>query len=490
MKSPGVLLLAFLTALRLWFAGAAAVTPLEAYYWMCSHRLDEAFFDGPAGTAWLVHLGTLLLGDGAIGLRIAFPLFAALATFATFLFARKLFGPAVGLWAAVAINALPFFNIAAVHAGPELPALTFTLLAGWAFLRALDRGLPWWIFAGACLALAAQFHYAAILLLAGVVAVCLLSTRHRAEWRRPGLYASSFIALCGLIPSIVWNQAHDWPALALGTLRTALTPRLSEIGAALTANVFLFSLTALAALGFTIWMLARMARIHARPRMILCLAAPFVRLWLYGALHGEPASAPLLFASAILAAGAAHIFLETVRLRQLGAIVLILTAGVNVLPASENPWSQSARGISWRAVAASLDELLVKAQSPQSPALLMIAQDPDATAALNYHLAHTAHPEVFLRESQDVSNQFALWPRYDDFVEVAKPPDDLFQQEGSTSNPYIGRSALYLTDESPDDLPQTVKSAFVHVSSFATLQLAGGRKLRVYLCEDYQTMPL
>lgn len=490
MKSIAIALLAALTALRLWLAAAATVTPLEAYYWMCAHRLDWAFFDGPSGTAWLVHLGTLAAGDGSLGVRLAFPLLAALASCGAFLLARSLFGAEAALWAAAAINAFPFFNTAAVHAGPEIPALAFLLLAAWAFLRAMDHGWPRWILAGVLLALATQFHYASILLLPGIAAVCIFSSRHRIEWRRPGLYVLSVVSLCGLVPAFLWNRAHDWPALAAGTLRTALTPRWSEIGSALAADISLFSLTALAALGFTVWTLAREARVHARPRLALCLASPFALLWLHGALHGLPSGAALLLAGAILAGGAAHVFLAATRLRQLGAILLLMTAGFAVLSASGDPWTRSANGVPWREAARSLDELLARAQSPSAPPLLVIAQDPDATAALNYHLAHTAHPEVFLRESQDASNQFALWPRYDDFVETARPPDDFFKQEGSTANPYMGRSALYLTDEDPGDLPQTITGAFRRVAPFAALELAGGRKLRVYLCEDYQTMPL
>ncbi len=491
MKTLALLLLAILTALRLWLAGSSAVTPLESYYWMCAQRPDWAFFDGPAGTAWLVRLGTVIAGDGPLGLRLAFPLVAVLASGGVFLLARALFGPATALWAAVAINALPFFNIAAVHAGPELPAAFLALLAGWAFLRAMDhQGLSWWALAGTGLALATQFHYAAILLLPGFAAACALSTRHRSEWRRPGIYVLALVAACGLVPALVWNQAHDWPALALGTLRTALSPRWGEIGSALATENSLFSLGAVVALGFTIWTLARSARIHARPRLALCLASPFMALWLYGTLGGQPASMALLLVSMILAGGTVQVFLATARFRQLGAILLFVTAGGTLLPASSDPWTRSAHGISWREVAAAMDGLLARAQNSQSPALLLIAQDPEATAALSFHLAHTAHSEVFLCESQDASNQFALWPRYDDFVETVKPADDFFKLEGSTTNPYLGRSALYLTAEEPDDLPQTITAAFAHVTSFASLELGGGRKLRVYLCEDYQTMPL
>ena len=492
MKFLPALLLALLTALRLWLAAVLTVTPLEAYYWLCGHRLDWAFFDGPAGCAWLVHLGGFI-GDGPLGLRLFSPLFAALASFAAFLLGRSLFGSAAGIWAAVALNALPFFNIAAVHAGPALPALSLVLLAAWAFLRALDDGMLWWTCAGLLLLLAEQFQYSAILLVPGMGAACAISFRHRAEWGRPGLYVALWLALTGFLPLLVWNLAHDWPSLALGTWTTALTPQWERIGAGLWTMIILFSLPALVAMAAAKWPIFRAARLHTRPRLAMCLAVFFAVLWLYQLLHGEAGNFALLAALALFASAVTHFFLESARLRVAGSVALLLTAACSALtPFGSDPWTQSTRGVAWDKVAASLDALLAKAQPAGAPPLLLIAQDPDATAALNYHLARTTHPEVFLRESQDVSNQFALWPRYDDFVRTEKPPDDFFKLEGSSANPYLGRSALYLTDEEPADLPQTITAAFARkpTAPFAILELSGGRKLRVYLCEDYQTMPL
>ncbi|MGH8047750.1 MAG: ArnT family glycosyltransferase, partial [Chthoniobacterales bacterium] len=440
----------------------------------------------------LVHITSQFLGDSPLALRIAFPLLAAAASLGAFLLGRALFGMAAGIWAAAALNTLPFFNAAAVHTGAELPALVFTLLAAWSFVRAMDRGLPWWALGGLCLAVAEQFHYAAILLLAGVAIACTCSSHHRVEWRRPGIYIAAIVASMTLFPAAKWNAVHDWPLLADGTLRTVLTPRWTEIGGGILGSLILFTIFAIAALAFVIWKLAQAARLHFKPRLALCLASPFALLWLYDILHGEPGAAAFLFATGILAGAAAHVFIEEPPLSRLGAGLLALTAlsTALTLPAKWDPWSQRAHGIAWNEAAASLDELLAKAQHPDQPPLLLIAEDADATSALNYHLSRTTHPEVFLRESQDVSNQYALWPRYDDFVETDKPADDFFKNEGSTANPYVGRDALYITDEEPDNLPQTITAAFAHVGSFATLELAGGRKLRVYLCEDYQTMPL
>jgi len=486
MKFLPALLLVGITIARLWAAAVLPVTPDEAYQWMCAHRLDWAFFDAPGGAAALARAGILALGDGPLGLRLAFPLLAALASVAAWLLGRALFGSAVGLWAGVALNALPAFHDAALHAGPAMPALAFGLLAAWAFVRALERGLPWWALAGLFTALAGQFLYAADALPVGVIALCLLSARHRKEWRRPGLYVALALVVVAAIPAIRWNQAHDWPATALGTWRTELTPAWAEAASALANTALALTIPAALALLFGLGMLCRDARIHARPRLLLGLAAPLLILWLRGILHGDFSVPLLLLAVGIPVIGATSVFLETRPLRLTGAAVLFLAAAFT---AFQSP----TRSDEWKPVAAALGPLLRQTQPGHAAPLFLIAPDPAATAALGYHFAHSVdgatHP-VFLRESQDLSNQFGLWPRYDDFVETDKPADEFFQLEGNTKNPYLGRSALYLTDESPEDLPQTITAAFAKVSPLATLALPAGRKLRVYLCEDYQTMPL
>jgi hypothetical protein len=455
------ILLAALTALRLWAAAAAPIAPEDAWQWLCAKRLDAAFFDAPAGTAALVRATTAGLGDGALGLRVAFPLLAALASAGAFL-------------------ALPVFNSAAIHADPVLPALAFTLLAAWAFLRALERGLPWWLLSGVCVAIAANFAYSDALLWLSFAAGCACSPRHRAEWRRPGIYLALIAVLAGLAPALAWNHSHGWPALALGTWRTVLTPRWAEILPALGASALLLGLPAFLGWLFALGALGRSAKLHAHPRQALCLAAPFTLLWLYGVLHGGSADTALVFSAALIAAGAAQIF-SNPPLRVAGAALLLLSAACAAWPTKP--------ATNWREVAAALEQTLAKSQPGHEKPLFLIAPDPEATSALEYYLASSGS-EVFLRESQDLSNQFGLWPRYDDFVATDAPADDFFKQEGSTTNLYLGRSALYLGEEPPDALPSAIKSAFAKVSSLAELDLSGGRKFRVYLCEDYQTMPL
>ncbi len=502
MKIFGLTLLVLLTLARCWLAATQDVTPPEAYHWMESNQLEAAFFDGPGGTAALVKYGQAIFGHGPLGLRIAFPFAALIASLAMYLFARNLFGTAVGVISVAFLNALPFFNLAAIHADPAMPALAASLVTAWATWRAFDRkrDLPSWLIVGAAIAIGIQFRYANILAWIAILAVCVASPRYRVQFRRSGIYAALLITLAGCLPAIGWNIQHDWAPLALGTFRTAFTFDPAKWPSALGALQSGLSIFAALLLVAATIIAARRTRHHLRPRFVTAWVLPFFGAWLFFALHGDRDPADLLTAAALAIPMAAWLGSGQIRIFQtiLPAIVLITAASAAIaitLPRwNPHPWAQGDNALPWPRIAAVAETLRDEGQTTRPESIFFIAKNPAYTSALNYHLPKIAQGrprEVFLRESQDLSNQFGLWPRYDEFVETTEAPDEFFE-ELRAANPYAGRSALYVTDET--DLPQTIASAFRAVSLAATLDVtdqAGRRRtLRFYFCEDYQTMPL
>ena len=63
---------------------------------------------------------------------------------------------------------------------------------------------------------------------------------------------------------------------------------------------------------------------------------------------------------------------------------------------------------------------------------------------------------------------------------------DEFFTEQKGYNLFAGRNALFLGS----DLPQTIKGAFAQVSPLRKIQLPDGGELTIFLCLDYQTLPL
>jgi len=496
MKFPTLAILALLaiTALRYGFAVTTEVTPDEAYYWMCSKRIDWAFFDGPPGTAALIQAGTAFRGNGALGIRLAFPMAALVASLVVFLLSRAIFGTPVGIWTAVALNALPVFNEAAVHAGPAIPALAAVAYAARATWRALNSrsSTPWWIAAGLSIGVGLQFHYAALAAWAGILATCLISRKRRVEFLQPGLYVSALLTAALAIPLVAWNQSQNWAPFAAGTLRTALRVNFSALGQSLAGAALALSILVSLLLVAVLALGVRDSRSQLRIRYLVTWAAPFLLIWLYGALHREAAPPELLLGATFLLPIMIS-YWHSNRIAEAVVPIALVTAAVSSAIALA-AWSRPQ--LPWGKVATAVAALRAENAPFSAEPIFVIAQNPADTAALKYHIRNALGgktTEVFLRESQDLSTQFGLWPRYDEFVKTETPPDEFFQ-ELSAVNPYAGRTAIYVSDESSEELPQTITNAFEKVTPAAALKFTDPagmhRELRLYLCENYQTMPL
>ena len=105
------------------------------------------------------------------------------------------------------------------------------------------------------------------------------------------------------------------------------------------------------------------------------------------------------------------------------------------------------------------------------------------------------HPPVYIPESQDIQNQFSFWPRYDEFLEAdsSAKKDTTFSEETGI-NPFMDRTALYITDQPEETPPQNLQSAFTRCELVALYQIDRRnnplRQIRVFACYQYQTLPL
>src|SRR6202035_2464844 len=73
-----------LVALRLFAAAWTPITFDEAYYWMWSKHLAGAYYDHPPMVAVVIRLGTMILGDTELGVRLASILLALPMSFAVY----------------------------------------------------------------------------------------------------------------------------------------------------------------------------------------------------------------------------------------------------------------------------------------------------------------------------------------------------------------------------------------------------------------------
>ncbi len=489
MKREGLLLFAavvLLTAARLWLASQWTVTPDEALSWLCSRRMDLAFFDAPWGVAWLIRWGAALAGDGSYGMRLFFPIAAGVATVAAWAFARQLAGPAAGWWAAALLNATPGFQMAAVEAGAQAPALAASLI-GLAVIASAPTATMAWIMGGVAFAVAVQFSLWP--LVSALAALGFLVPLHKEKaaslvWVQLVCYLG--LVGIGMLPYVIWNQANNWPVAALGTWQTFTQMSVGATLGSLNQAIRVISGPALLALAVGMALLIVSWRRERRLRRLGVILGPLLIAWLFGAVTGQAGTFLILLSFVFLVAGISATLAPWWRIG-LGATLALLISIQFYLQATlrlpDLPWSSVRRSL----------EALIESGTPyQASPLFLIAQSPRLTASLNYHIAQSdiaQEVEVFLLESQNLANQFGIWPSYDDFIETETAPDELFE-ELRAANPYVGRSAFYVTREPMTALPQSITAAFEEIQPAATIGLAEGGMLYIYFCRNYQTLPL
>lgn len=488
-RSAFLAVLLLLTATRMWFTAIFEVNGSEAYFWMCAQRLDFGFFDGPAGTALLARAGMELFGDHAFCLRVFFPILAAACTVATGVLANRWVGQCAAWWAMALLNCLPAFNEIATTVNPVLPALTFATL-GAVCVTARVAGIREWMACGIGFALAVQFSLTAIL---GFFALAIGCLSVRSFRRSPnGAFAVGLafvLILAGMVPYLAWNIKNQWPILALGTWQTfthftldSWYHSLGTAGASLSwVGVFMF----VVAIAFTV----DHAR-HSRSLRTAAIAGSVCSvLWLYSAGVGFPSAFLLIFAAILLLGPASQISQSWPRPLGIGLITGIVASA---LVLHVYPILNQSASIPWKEIRTELEAAANAAENATGKKVFVIAETTDMTALLAWHAAHLesgSKLEVFRKESQNLSDQLGLWPSYDDFVETKTAPDELFEEMRAV-NPFLGRSALYLTREATDDLPQTIQSAFESVQPVAEIRAGDNLTLHLYFCRNYLTLPL
>ena len=493
--SPRLLLLTFLAALTLlrWVLIAPGdLSPQDAYAALCGFTPAAATFDGPAATPICVAWGTMLGGSSALGAAL-WPLFSALATLALYLLVKPVAGRPAAYGAAVLPNPLPAFNKAALAPSDALPLAMLSaafLACAW---RAMNNdSVLWWISAGLCAGAALLFTYAAWFLLPAMALVLLLSHRWRRQFLKPGFWLSTLpvLGVFGLL--VAWNVSHGWVHFIDGTLQTATTLQWQRLPGGLLAAAMGLSPLVFAALVAGLFFAACLIPVAPKAKFWSSTLVALL-LAVYAVLQGRDAETPGLVATVLLlpllawlppAAGRYSLTLVFVS-------AAIWTASMIALRPAHAPsvTPEVVREI----------ERLRRAESGAltAPAFL-IAENAPLASILALHLPDASfvlpgHPPVYVPESPYSDSQYALWPRYDQFVDARSASqegaDDPYTEQDGI-NPFIGRSALYVTTQTPEQLPQAISAAFASWRLLAEIVTPSGQILRVYLCSDYETLPL
>lgn len=204
--------LAGLTLLRLALAAWLPLSPDEAYYWVWSRALAPGYLDHPPMVAYWIWIGTHLLGETALGVRLLGPLAAAGGSLLLGQAAEDFWpGKGAGPIAAALLNATLLFGAGSVIMTPDTPLLFFWTATIWALARLLRTGRgKWWLAAGLAAGLAMASKYTALLLVLSVGAWLLVIPRPRRWLATVWPWAGLCLALLVFAPVLVWNATHGF----------------------------------------------------------------------------------------------------------------------------------------------------------------------------------------------------------------------------------------------------------------------------------------
>lgn len=301
--------LAALTVLRLILAATVPLTPDETYYFLWSQHLQAGYYDAPSMVAVWMRIGTLLLGNDPLGIRLLGPVSAALGTLLLMDAGERMFPHRqAGLMAAAMLNVTLMIGAGSIIMTPDTPLIFFWTAGIAAFARLLEHENPrWWLAVGVAAGLALYSKYSAALFIAAAFIWMISDARGHARLLTPWPWAALLIALAIFAPNLWWNGVHGWVSyLKQGGRVAHFQPAraLQFLGEFVGGQIALFTpiLFGLAALGT--WRLGRSPSIAAH-LLVWLTVVPGV-MFLEHVISGrvQPNWAAIMYPSACLAAAA------------------------------------------------------------------------------------------------------------------------------------------------------------------------------------------
>jgi hypothetical protein len=511
-----------LTAIRLTLLGTSDLTFDEAHYWMWSERLAPSYFSKGPGVAFAIRASTAIFGATEFGVRFWSPILGAATSLLLYYFTRRLFNATAGFWAVVAINAIPLFNVGNLLLTIDPLSIFFWMAAMFTFWLAIERSpnFSWfWPLTGLLIGIGFLCKFTNAFELVSIVIVVALVPRLRREFKQPGLYLLVAVFLLCTLPPIIWNKQHAWITLAhlrsRGSLDQAVGFHLRELLGFLAVHFLFFSPLLFLGLVWAVVANWRRARQQFKVLFLFWFGLPVFGFYFLMSINKQAApnwdALAFLSLSVLAAAFWDERLRASGRLRGVFAVAVLIGLGMSLIAAdtdilrsmgvriSRRDPADAGRG--WKSATGAVEKLRDDLEPRLGEKLFLIADQRDRASEISFYLRDKrvegpGHPPVYIVESQDMVNQFSLWPRYDEFDEapnVPQPEGEVYTEE-SGINRFEGRSALYVQSSRRDDLPHNITAAFQSTEKIATIEVrrfgAKMREWRIFLCRSYRTLPL
>ena len=429
---------------RVALAAALPLFPDETYYWEWTRRPAASYFDHPPGIAAVIAFGTALFGETRIGVRFGAIAVGLVGSIAAVAVARRLLDGRAALVTALALAVMPMAAAGLVLATPDAPLLAALAIAVWALTRAIEqepgtvKEMGWWCVTGLALGAALLSKYTAVLLPAGALLAFAVDPRLRNRILTPGPWVAMGLGVAAFTPVIMWNAELGWPSFAfqlahgfggsesdagaLGRLVQALGRLLEYVGGQIgLVSPILFGLMAIVVIGA----LRSGARASGDERLtaLAGIGALVFVLFAISSLrrHVEPnwPAPAYLIGVVLLGVGWRRIggawLTWGLALGAIAVTLIYVQALIPVLPvdARRDPIAQ-AHG--WDDLAAAAVDARSGLSNLGCETVWIAANRYQEASQLAFHVPD--RPTVFSLNVGRRSNQYALWPDFEDLATV------------------------------------------------------------------------
>lgn len=206
-----ILIVAALTALKIFAASNAHFVEDEAYYRIWGLFPALSYYDHPPMIGWWIAGGQALFGDTVFAVRAVVVFSGLIGSLALWRTAFILFDARTAGWAVLFLNTSLLVGIGGILATPDAPSVLYWGLSFWALAELVaSRNANWWLVVGAMAGLGLLSKYSVLFFGAGIVLWLLWVPEARRWLLFWQLWAGGLVAVLLFVPVLYWNQQYDW----------------------------------------------------------------------------------------------------------------------------------------------------------------------------------------------------------------------------------------------------------------------------------------
>ncbi|MFQ3573448.1 MAG: glycosyltransferase family 39 protein [Thermodesulfovibrionales bacterium] len=425
--------------------GGLDISPDEAHYWEWSRRLDLSYYSKGPLIAYLIKMGTSILGDTNTGVRIFAPLLLAISSLFMYALTYKVISEIKseqhrqddyiarlsGLISAITLHVTPLFSVYGIVFTIDAPFLFLWIIALYQFIKVTEDVMNYgkWLVLGVIVGLGLLAKYTMLFFIFCVAIYLLFSDRR--IFLTKGPYIGLLATLLFFLPVLIFNYRHDWV-----TVRHTLGQANVQEGMVLVSRYFfefLGSQFAVLSGIFAVLMVYSIFKIRRyvdRKYMlyILCLSLPVFVFFLLKSLQGKvqpnwamPAYIVTIIPMAyIVSMSKVGIVDKRIfSLFKIGVAVSLIISVVGLYPhffGLTTKLDPSARLRGWTMLAQEVDK--IRADLPKDNRWLIFSDAYQISSELAFYLKDK--PVVYCINLNRRMNQYDLWESPNTVLEKIK----------------------------------------------------------------------